>query len=71
LAAFLDPRRSEEQRLYLRSVRWLVCVTLFYSGVQKAVHGYYSRGQFLLYSLGATPWFATVFELLIPPPCPA
>jgi hypothetical protein len=66
LAAFLDPRRPEEQVLYLRSVRWIVCVVLFYGGVQKAVHGYYARGQFLLYSLGATPWFANVLGLLIP-----
>jgi hypothetical protein len=65
LAAFLDPRRPQEQTLYLRSVRWLVCIVLFYGGVQKAVHGYYWRGQFLLYSLGATPWFAAVFRPLI------
>jgi hypothetical protein len=66
LAAFLDPRRADEQPLYLRSVRWLVCVILFFGGLQKAVHGYYSHGQFLLYSLGATPRFATVFRFLIP-----
>ena len=66
LAAFLDPRRSAEQTLYLRSARWLVCVVLFFGGVQKAVHGYYSHGQFLLYSLGASPRFATVFQFLVP-----
>jgi hypothetical protein len=66
LAAFLDPRRTDEQTLYVRSVRWITCVVLFYGGVQKAVHGYYTRGQFLAYSLGATPWFGTVFRLLMP-----
>jgi hypothetical protein len=66
LAAFLEPRRPAEQTFYLRSVRWIVCVVLFFGGIQKAVHGYYTRGQFLAYSLGATPWFGTVFGLLVP-----
>jgi hypothetical protein len=51
LFALLDDEKAEEQRLLLRSLRWVVIVVLFYSGVQKLVHGYYFRGQFLAYSL--------------------
>jgi hypothetical protein len=51
LFAVLDDERPEERRLLLRSLRWLVVLVLFYSGLQKLVHGYYFRGQFLAYSL--------------------
>src|SRR5512147_575322 len=41
LLATLDPRIEAERRLLLRSVRWLAGSVLFWSGIQKLVHGYY------------------------------
>ena len=51
LAAMIDLREEREQVLYLRAVRWMVVVILFFSGVQKVVHGYYFGGEHLAFSL--------------------
>ena len=50
LLAFLDDEDELERQLALRSLRWIVVTVLFYSGLQKLVHGYWFRGQFLAYS---------------------
>jgi hypothetical protein len=52
LFTLLDDSNVEERQLMLRSLRWIVVVVLFYSGLQKALHGYYFQGQFLAYALG-------------------
>lgn len=52
LGALLYVDDQAERRLYVRVVRWIVVVIFFYSGIQKAVHGYWTRGQYLAYSLG-------------------
>lgn len=66
LAALLDPYRpADDGRLYLRAVRWIVCVVFFYGGLQKLVHGYYWRGQYLAYSL-STESFRGVLRVLLP-----
>lgn len=65
LCAFLDPRQEEERRLLVRSLRWIGCVILFYAGVQKLIHGYYTNGlmpAFLLHEHR----FEQVFGLLLP-----
>jgi len=49
--AVLDDDDGPEQLLALRSLRFMVLVVLFYSGLQKLVHGYWLRGQFLAWSL--------------------
>jgi hypothetical protein len=49
--AVLDDEDGPEQVLLLRSLRTMVLVVLFYSGLQKLVHGYWLRGQFLAWSL--------------------
>lgn len=66
LAAFLDPRHPDEARLLFRSARWMLFVVLFASGLQKLVHGYYFRGQFLAYAL----WIET-FRPVLEPALPA
>lgn len=53
LGALFSVDDPEERRLYVRVVRWIVVLIVFYSGVQKAVHGYWARGQYLAFSLGA------------------
>ena len=50
LAASMDVEDEGDRRLYANAVRWMVCVILFYSGVQKLVHGYWDHGEFLSYS---------------------
>jgi hypothetical protein len=65
LCASLNVRDREERKLFLRAVRWMTCVVFFYAGVQKLVHGYYFRGQLLLYSIGIEA-FRPVLHLLLP-----
>ncbi len=49
--AFLDDEEGQEQRLLLRCLRFMVLVVLFYSGLQKLVHGFWLEGQFLAWSM--------------------
>lgn len=65
LLAALDPRVEEERRLLLRSVGWMACVILFWSGVQKLAHGYYFRGEQLSYSVWIES-FRPILALLVP-----
>lgn len=60
LLALLRPDDAAERRLLMRALRWLVCLVLFTSGLQKVVHGYYFRGQYLTYSL----WIETFRPVL-------
>jgi hypothetical protein len=65
LCAALDGREPDDQRLFLRAVRWMVCVIFVYGGLQKWIHGYYSHGQFLAFSL-LTESFRPVLRPLLP-----
>ena len=65
LCASLNVHDQEERTLFMRAVRWMSCVVFFYAGVQKVVHGYYFRGQLLLYSMGIEG-FRPVLQLLLP-----
>lgn len=51
--------------LLARSLRWVLVVVLFYSGLQKLAHGFYLDGQMLAY-LGDRPGYAGLIELLTP-----
>lgn len=62
--ALLDDDDGPEQLLALRSLRFMVLVVLFYSGLQKLVHGYWLRGQFLAWSLWRDS-FRTALEPLL------
>lgn len=64
LFAVLDDRNAEERRLCLRALQWIFVVVLFYGGLQKLVHGYYFRGQFLSYSLWRVGFHAGLGWLL-------
>jgi hypothetical protein len=61
LLAFLRPDDADERRLLMRALRWLVCLVLFTSGLQKVVHGYYFRGQYLTHAL----WIETFRPVLV------
>lgn len=65
LGAFLDPRDEIERTLYVVAARWLAVVILFYSGVQKLVHGYYFHAEYFAFSLWIES-FRTVFRWLLP-----
>jgi hypothetical protein len=65
LLAVLDPSLEGERQLLVRAVRWIVCVVLFWSGVQKLVHGYYFHGEQLAHSLQIES-FRPVLALLLP-----
>lgn len=64
LLLLLDPARAEERRLFLRAGRWIVCVILLASGVQKLAWGYYLDGQFLAYKMGTETYRAVLSPLL-------
>lgn len=65
ISALLDPSQNEEQRLLTRSVRWVTCVILFFAGIQKLVHGYYTNGLMPAFLL-QEPRFERIFALLLP-----
>ncbi len=65
LVAFLDENDDEQQVLLLGSVRWIACVVLIASGIQKIVHGHWFDGQQLAYALWI-PSFRPVLEPLLP-----
>jgi len=64
LLASFDDENPEEQRFLLRSLRWTVVVVLFYSGLQKLVHGYYFQGQYLAFSMWRDTFRASLGWLL-------
>ena len=49
LLACFDLKEEKEQRLLLNLLRWTIVILLFYSGLQKLIHGYYFRGELLAY----------------------
>jgi len=65
LCAFIDPDEPEESRLFLRAVRYVVVLIFVYSGIQKAVHGYYFQGHFLADAMWMET-FRPVLALLMP-----
>lgn len=64
--AGLDPDDAYDRVLFLRCVRWMLCVILFYAGLQKLVHGQYFHGQYLAFSL-ATESFRPILAPLLDP----
>jgi hypothetical protein len=63
--AFLDPRVGGEDRLLRQSVCWLTATVLFWSGMQKIVHGYYFEGEQLAYAAWIDS-FRPVLAMLMP-----
>jgi hypothetical protein len=65
LCAALDSGDDKERLLMIDAVRWMTCVILFWSGVQKMVHGFYFEGEYLAYSVSRDT-YASVFSWLLP-----
>jgi len=61
-AALTQPRDRGEQVLMLQSARWLIVIVLFWSGMQKVLHGCYFRGEFLALAMTANPHFGGVLS---------
>ncbi len=61
LAAVAGLRHDDvrEDRLLLQWARWLAVAVLFWSGVQKVLHGCYFEGQFLALTAATNASFAT------------
>jgi len=60
----LNERSDEQRKLQLRAVRFMVVVVLFYSGLQKLIWGYWTRGQFLAFALERGPFHAMLGRLV-------
>lgn len=65
LAATLRCDDQEEAALYLRAVRWTAVVVLFFSGVQKLVHGFYFQAEYLSFAL-RTESYRMILAPLLP-----
>lgn len=66
VAALLRPDDEQEGLLYLRAVRWIAVIVLFYSGVQKLAHGSWLHAEYLVFSLGSETYRALLGWLLPP-----
>lgn len=67
LTAVLDPDRDDESVLLLQSLRWLTAMVLFYTGLQKVMHGLWFRGEFLTWMVGrGNDNWRWVFGWLVP-----
>lgn len=67
LFALLDPDDAGEGELLGQSLRWVMVVVLFYAGLQKLLHGYWFRGEFLAWMIshGLPEWDAA-FAWMLP-----
>ncbi len=52
---------GEEQGLVLAGLRWLAVIVLFWSGVQKVLHGQFFEGEFLAHRISLDPHYSVVF----------
>lgn len=63
--AAVDLERDEERELGLQLLGWLCVVVLFFSGLQKVLHGCYFRGQYLAYMVATTDRFRDFFAPIL------
>lgn len=57
---------ADESRLGLQFARWVAVLVLFWSGVQKALHGCYFDGAFLGVAIAANDYFAAPLGAVFP-----
>jgi hypothetical protein len=58
-------RRDRSVALVLGSLRWLVVIVLFQTGLQKVLYGQYFSGEFLAFMVGQGERFAAPFGLIL------
>ena len=66
LIGLVDASRGHERELAIKAGRWIVIIVLFYSGLQKLVHGYYFDGPFLAFATATDDRFAFLFRHFLP-----
>ncbi len=65
LCVQLEFSGPDARDLLARSLRWILVVVFFYSGLQKLAHGFYLDGQMLAF-LGNRTGFAELVSMLVP-----
>jgi hypothetical protein len=66
LAVFFNLNEAKEQELFLQSVKWLLVLVFFYSGLQKLVHGYYFHATQFAYSVSLRGNYQDFFGMMMP-----
>lgn len=66
LVAVIGKEDRDNETLVLQGLQWLAAIVLFQTGLQKVLHGYYFRGDFLAFMVGAQDRFANLFGLFLP-----
>jgi uncharacterized membrane protein YphA (DoxX/SURF4 family) len=66
LFALLDERREEDGPLLLASLRWTTAIMFFYTGLQKLLWGWWTRGELLAFLAGTEDRFAATIGKLMP-----
>lgn len=61
----LGARGDDNRKLLLQTVRWLVVIVIFYTGVQKVLYGTYFQGQFLAWEIATKENFGAFFQPFI------
>ena len=62
----MGARRSEGFPALCQALRWLVFIALFWSGLQKVLHGTYFQGTFLAFVVANSDRFADFFVWVLP-----
>lgn len=66
LLLVIGQETRDERVVTLSAIRWSLVIVFFYSGLQKALHGTYIDGQFLMFQIALNPEFEKVFGLIMP-----
>jgi hypothetical protein len=66
LLVFIGRKTRDEGVVLLATLRWIVAIMLFYTGLQKLLYGTYVDGQFLAAQIMLRPPFAEVFGWFAP-----
>lgn len=66
LFTLFDIRDPVERAWLIGTCKWILLVVLFYSGLQKLLHGYYANGEFFAYAIVEHDHFRKFFGLLLP-----
>lgn len=65
-AAVILPGEDEDDAVFLQFTRATIVIVLFWSGVQKVLHGCYFEGEFLAVSIASNEYFAMPFTWIAP-----
>ncbi len=66
LLALLSIREPEPRQLLLASLKYVMLVTLFYTGLQKCFYGTYNEAEYLGYTIAQKSRFTDLFTFLLP-----